>query len=162
MASLASSTSAYRHGHTPFLRPRRARRLMEQCSGGFLQADLFPSCMGGCHSPAPLAERGRQPPRLPRAPCPLGVPRSRSPLSNCNNKYSRSIKTTESAWLFALDARNGPGRLAASRVMDNPQHLPAQPAVNQSPAGVPPPRAAAAPPPPPEETPARWQMSQLP
>lgn len=141
--SLASSTSAHRHGHALLLHPWRARQLTEQCSGVFLRADLFPSRMGGCHSPAPVAERGRQ--RLPRAPCPLGVPRSHPPLSNCNNKYSRSIKTTESAWLFTLDAKNGrPGRLGASCVMENPQHLPAQPAVNQSPAEVAPLRAAAA------------------
>lgn len=142
----ASTPSEGKAAHRAVLRWLSASRFVSQSYG---------------RVPQPCS-RGRARPRLPRAPCPLGVPRSHPPLSNCNNKYSRSIKTTESAWLFALDAKNGPGRLGASCVMENPQHLPAQPAINQSPAEAAPLRVAAAMPPPPEETPARWQMSQLP
>lgn len=68
------------------------------------------------------------PPCLLRAAAPwlLGVPHSQPPLSKCNNKYSQSIKRASSAWLFALDAKNGPGQLGASSVIDHAQHPLAQ------------------------------------
>ena len=72
---------------------------------------------------------------LPALPCLPGVPRSQPPLSKRHNKYSRSIKRTSSARLFALDAKNGPGRLGASSVIDRPRHPLVQRAVNQQPRG---------------------------